>query len=98
MLAEEEAESIAKMSASEKDPNKVSLKKVEEHMKNPGSGSSRAAVPSLTREKAQEILSTKVFTHLKRFLATHEVNLVDLFNDQEENDGYFNRQELTKAF
>ena len=26
------------------------------------------------------------------------MNLVDIFNDQEEDDGYFNREELSKAF
>jgi hypothetical protein len=52
---------------------------------------------AMNAARADEIVY-EVFDHLKRFLAMNEVNLVDLFNDSEENDGYFNRQELSRAF
>ena len=95
LVSDDEAEAIAKMCAADKDSQKVSLKKVEEHMKN-APLSSRGGV-SLTPEKAKEIIK-EIYDHLRRFIATHEVNLVDLFNDQEEDDSYYNRQELAKAF
>ena len=44
----------------------------------------------MSAARADEIVN-EVFDHLKRFLAMNEVNLVDLFNDSEEGDGYFNR-------
>ena len=45
---------------------------------------------AMSASRADEIVN-EVFDHLKRFLAMNEVNLVDLFNDSEESDGYFNR-------
>jgi hypothetical protein len=48
----------------------------------------------MTLEKAESILS-EIFEQLKRFIAYHEVNIFDLFDDLEQGDGYFNRDEFT---
>ncbi len=50
----------------------------------------------MTEEKAQQVLS-EVFLKLKHFIAYNEVNIFDLFDDIEQGDGYFSRDELTTA-
>jgi hypothetical protein len=48
----------------------------------------------MTPEKADKIIS-EIFELLKRFIAYNEVNLFDLYDDLDQGDGYFNRDELT---
>lgn len=50
----------------------------------------------MTPEKADQIVY-EIFELLKRFIAYNEANLFDLFDDLEQGDGYFNRQEFTQA-
>ena len=50
----------------------------------------------MTPEKADKIIS-EIFELLKRFIAYNEVNLFDLYDDLDQGDGYFNRDELTQA-
>jgi hypothetical protein len=35
---------------------------------------------------------------MKQFIAMNEVNVVDIFVEQEKDDGYLNRNELSNAF
>lgn len=77
LVNDEDISSIAKLCTAEKDPKKISLKKVDEQLKNSESAFHH---PTLTMEKAQEKLK-EIFEHLKRFIATHEANLVDNFSD-----------------
>jgi hypothetical protein len=51
----------------------------------------------MSQEKAHEIME-KIYEHFRIYLANNNVNLVDLFEDQEEGDGYYNRDELSQAF
>jgi hypothetical protein len=48
----------------------------------------------MTPEKADKVL-TEIFEQLRRFIAYNEANLFDLFDDLEQGDGYFNRDEFT---
>jgi hypothetical protein len=50
----------------------------------------------MSSEKAREILDG-IFELLKRYISYNEVNLFDWFDDMEQGDGYFNREELTNA-
>jgi len=50
----------------------------------------------MTQENAEKLVS-ETFELLKRFIAYNEVNLFDLFDDAEQDDGYFNREEFTSA-
>jgi hypothetical protein len=44
----------------------------------------------MSKEKAREIVD-KTFDQMKRYLAMNEVNIVDVFQEVEQDDGYFNR-------
>lgn len=50
----------------------------------------------MSPEKADQVVA-EVFDKLKRFIAYNEVNLFDLFDDLEQGDGFFNRDEFTQA-
>lgn len=89
LVKPEEANEILSVVMCDKDLTKVSLNKVEEKLANLNS-IGKPVKEAMSAAKADEIVN-EVFDHLKRFLAMNEVNLVDLFNDSEEGDGYFNR-------
>lgn len=89
LVKPEEATEILSVVMCDKDLTKVSLNKVEEKLANLNS-IGKPVKEAMSAAKADEIVN-EVFDHLKRFLAMNEVNLVDLFNDSEEGDGYFNR-------
>lgn len=40
----------------------------------------------------------KIFDEVKKFLSKHEINIVDIFLDSDEDDGYLDRNELKHAF
>lgn len=51
-------------------------------------------VQTMSQEKAEAILG-ETFQLLKRYIAYNEVNLYDLFDDLDNGNGYFTRDELT---
>ena len=51
----------------------------------------------MTQEKATELMN-KVFDEVKKFISKNEVNIVDIFLDSDEDDGYLDRNELRSAF
>jgi hypothetical protein len=89
LVKPEEANEILSVVMCDKDLTKVSLNKVEEKLANLNSVGKHVK-EAMSTARADEIVN-EVFDLLKRFLAMNEVNLVDLFNDSEEGDGYFNR-------
>lgn len=48
----------------------------------------------MTVTKAEEIVKLQIFFQIKRFLARNEVNIVDIFKDSDNGDGYFERKEI----
>ena len=96
LLRPEEASEIVSVVLCHRDFTKVSLIKVEEQLAGLHS-IGKPVKEAMSAAKADEIVN-EVFDHLKRFLAMNEVNLVDIFNESEEGDSYFDRQELARAF
>lgn len=74
---------------------RVSLKKLEEKLK-PQAPLQPVVSQGMDAIKARLIIN-KSFDSIKQFLSMNEANLVDIFTEQEKDDGYLNRNELSNA-
>lgn len=75
---------------------KVSLKQVQSQLDASAKLQSIIKIGKISPEEGKKLVE-ETFKHIKRFMAMHEVNIVDIFRDCELEVGYFGRQELSQA-
>lgn len=75
---------------------RVSIKKLEDKLAPPKPTAQVPMPQRMDPAKAHQIVH-KAFDSIKQFLSMNEVNLVDIFAEQEKDDGYLNRNELSNA-